>query len=154
MTDEVYLNLPTLPKGRSVTAPPNVNFIKDTLTKTAIDNVTTDKEVSGSGLPPDTYLGRVHVDTSKKSLKRLIGDTEQYKPWKNHYNSDDFHSWYRWIIDATDLQQLVSKMPMSDAERLYFLMSDMMRNAHRNHTLLGPVCDYSNHGPDCDCGGR
>ena len=111
-------------------------------------------EVSGEGLPPDTYLGRFHVDTSKKSLKRLIGDTEQYKPWKNYYSSDDFMSWYRWIANTTDLQQLVSRMPISDAEKLYWLMSDMMRNAHRNHALLGPVCDYSNHDPDCDCGRR
>lgn len=93
------------------------------------------------------------VTAPPKSLKERVDETPYFTPWKTYGGSDGFQGWYHWMLERGDMQTTMWNMKMSDAERLYSVMCEAMREAHRKHTVLGKVCDFSNHPKDCDCGG-
>ena len=89
------------------------------------------------------------VTASPKSLKERINETPCFMPWGN----GGFGGWYQWMLEQSNLQNLIWNMRMCDAEKLHYAMCAALNEAHRKHTVLGTVCNYSNHPEDCDCGG-
>lgn len=92
------------------------------------------------------------MDSPVKSLKERIKETPCFTPWASY--GGDFYAWYQWITSQSDMQTIIWNMKTYEAIRLYQVMSSAMQEAHRNHSVHGKVCNYSNHPDDCECGGK